>query len=162
MKKYPILMVLVWFATLFYRTCCAAQNVRYFKAEHGVGATYLKLAADGRYKVIDREHMGIFLRDEGRWQQIGDVITFSPTDPKKTSYQATQNEHHGKVFLAITSEDAAAGILIPAEDTKKDLDDDPNHLPDHVLFKISAKTYDTETKENYPFHYSCQNCPSPN
>ena len=22
-----------------------------------------------------------------------------------------------------------------------------------VLFKITAKTYSTETKENYPFHY---------
>jgi hypothetical protein len=60
-----------------------------------------------------------------------------------------------------TSDDAAAGILIPAEDTKKDLDDDPNRLPNHVLFKISAKTYNTETKVNYPFHHSCQNCPSP-
>jgi hypothetical protein len=153
MKKYAILAASVLFATLFYCAFCAAQNVRYFKAEHGVGATYLKLAADGLYKVIDREHMGVFLTDEGRWQQTGAVITFSPTDPKKTSYQATENRHHGKVFMAITSVNAAAGIVTPADHTKKDLDADPNHLPDHVLFKISAKTYSTETKENYPFHY---------
>lgn len=118
-----------------------------------MGATYVKLAADGHYKVIDREHAGIFPTDEGRWQQTQAVITFSPTDPKKTSYQATENSHQGKVFLAITSVDAAAGIVIPADETKKDLDADPNHLPDHVLFKISAKTYSTETKRNYPFHY---------
>jgi hypothetical protein len=43
----------------------ATQTVRYFKAEHGVGATYVKLTRDGSYKVIDREHMGIFLTDEG-------------------------------------------------------------------------------------------------
>jgi hypothetical protein len=133
-------------------TFCAAQNVRYLKAEHGVGATYVKLAADGRYRVIDREHMGIFLTDEGRWQQTGDVITFN-TNPNRTSYQTTENTHHGKIFLAITSVDAAAGIVIPADDTKKELDTDPDHLPDHVLFKINAKTYTTETKKNYPFHY---------
>jgi hypothetical protein len=113
----------------------------------------VKLAADGRYKVIDREHMGIFLTDEGRWQQTSAVITFSPTNPKKTSYQAMQNRHHGNLFLAFTSVDAAAGIVIRADDTKKDLDAYPHHLPDHVLFKITAKTYSTETKENYPFRY---------
>jgi hypothetical protein len=130
-----------------------AQKVRYFKAEHGVGATYVELRADGRYKVIDREHMGIFLTDEGRWQQTGAMITFSPAALKRTSYQATENSHKGKVFLAITSADAAAGIVFPAEDTKKDLDANPNHLPYHVFFKITAKTYNTETKEYYPFRY---------
>lgn len=132
---------------------CAAQKVRYFKAEHGVGATYMRLAADGRYKVIDREQMGIFLTDEGVWQQTGAVITFSPKDPKNPSYQAVENRHRGKIFLEITSADAAAGIVIPADDTKKALDADPNYLPDHVLFKITAKAYDTETKQNYPFRY---------
>jgi hypothetical protein len=134
-------------------TLSMAQKVRYFKAEHGVGATYVKLGSDSRYRVIDREHMGVFLTDEGRWQQIGAVITFSPTNPKIASYQAAENRHKGNVFLAITSADAAAGIVVTAEDTKKDLDTDPNHLPDHVLFKISAETYSTETKETYPFRY---------
>jgi hypothetical protein len=153
MKKYAILAASVVFATLFCCTFCAAQTVRYFKAEHGVGATYVKLAADGQYKVIDREHMGIFLTDEGHWKQTGAVITFSPADPKKTPYQATENRYQGKFFLAITSEDAAAGIVITAEDTKKILDADPKYLPDHVLFKISAKAYNSETKQKYPFRY---------
>jgi hypothetical protein len=137
-------------------TCSAlssAQTVRYFKAEHGVGATYVTLATDGSYKVIDREHMGIFLTDEGHWKQAGSVITFSPKDPKKSSYQATDNEHNGKTFLAVTSPDAAAGIVIAANDIEKDLDADANHLPDHVLFKVSAKIYQTETKQTYPFRY---------
>ncbi len=63
------------------------------------------------------------------------------------------NTHNGKVFLAITSADAVAGIVIPAEETKKEHDSDPKHLPDHVLFKITAKTYSTETKRNYPSRY---------
>jgi len=131
----------------------AAQTVRYFKAEHGVGATYVKLTREGSYKVIDREHMGIFLTDEGHWKQAGAVIKFSPEDPKKSSYQATEYEHNGKAFLAITSPDAAAGIVIAADDIEKDLDADTYHLPDHVLFKVSAKTYQTETKRTYPLRY---------
>ncbi len=153
MKKYTILTAFALFATLFCSAFCFAQNARYFKAEHGVAVTYLKLATDGQYKVIDREHMGIFQTEEGRWQQTGAVITFSPTGTKKTSYQATENKYHGKVFLTITSADAAAGIVISTEDTKKNLDADPSQLPDHVLFKITASTYDTETKQNYPFRY---------
>ena len=98
-----------------------------------MGATYVELAADGRYKVIDREHMGVFLTDQGRWQQTRAVVTFSPTDPKKTSYQATENTYRRRVFLAITSVNAAAGIVITADDTKKALDADPNHLPDRAL-----------------------------
>jgi hypothetical protein len=82
-----------------YSTLAAARAVRYFKAEHGVGATYLKLSTDGSSKVIAREHMGIFLTDEGHWKQAGAMITFSPKDPKKSSYQATENEHDGKTFL---------------------------------------------------------------
>jgi hypothetical protein len=132
---------------------CAAQKVRYFKAEHGVGATYVNLASDGRYKVIDREHTGVFLTDEGRWQQTGDLISFSPTNPKNPPYQATEIRYNSYVFLAIASADAAAGIVIAAEDTKRDLDADPKHLPDHVLFKITAQTYNRETKLTYPFRY---------
>jgi len=134
-------------------TLCNAQKTRYFKAEHGVGATYVKLWSDGRYRVIDREHMGIFLTDEGHWRQTGTVIAFSPIDPKSPLYQATENQYKGNVFLAITSADATAGIVITAEDTKRDLDNDPTHLPDHVLFKITAKAYSADTKKTYPFRY---------
>jgi hypothetical protein len=116
MRKCATLAASVLFTILSSYATCAAQKARYFKAEHGVGATYVKLAADGRYKVIDREHMGIFLTDEGRWQQTGSVITFSPKDPRKTSYQATENTYRRRVFLAITSVNAAAGIVITADD----------------------------------------------
>lgn len=150
-RKCATLAASVLHAILFSYATFAAQKARFFKAEHGVAATYVELAADGRYKVIDREHMGVLLTDEGRWQQTGTVITFSPKDPKKTSYQATENTYRRRVFLAIMSANAAAGIVISADDTKRALDAD--YVPDHVLFKITAKTYSTETKENYPFHY---------
>src|SRR5215470_13653271 len=109
-------------------TLSVAQSVRYFKAEHGVGATYVRIGDDGQFKVIDREHMGIFLTDEGHWQQTGAVITFSPKDPKRSSYQVTENTYRQRVFLAITSADAAAGIVISADDTKRALDAD--YVPD--------------------------------
>jgi hypothetical protein len=153
MGKYTIVVASFLFATLLACTLCAAPNTRYFKAEHGVATTYVKLGANGRYKVIDREHVGVLLTDEGRWRQDGDLLTFTPTNPKKTSYQATENKYQGKVFLAITSVDAAAGIVITAEDTKKNLDAEPQYLPEHVLFKIGAKTYNSETRQTYPFHY---------
>jgi hypothetical protein len=46
-----------------------------------------------------------------------------------------------------------AGIVIAANDIEKELDADATHLPEHVLFKVSAKTYQTETKQTYPFRY---------
>src|SRR5215470_5467706 len=127
-RKCATLAASVLLAILFSYATSAAQKARHFKAEHGVGATYVELAADGRYKVIDREHMGVFLTDEGRWRQTGAVITFSPTDPKKPSYQVTENTYRQRVFLAITSADAAAGIVISADDTKRALDAD--YVPD--------------------------------
>ena len=148
-RRTAILLAVVMACSSF----CIAQKVRYFKAEHRVAATYVRLGSDGRYTVIDREHVGAFLSDEGRWQQNGGTVVFSPKNTKSAPYQATVNTHKGKVFLAITSADAAAGIVIPAEETKEKLDTDPNHLPDHVLFKITAKTYSAETKRSYPFRY---------
>jgi hypothetical protein len=147
-RKCTSLVASILFTILFSCETCAAQKARYFKAEHGVAATYVELAPD------DREHMGVSLTDEGRWQQTRTVITFSPKDPKKTSYQATENTYRGRVFLAITTANADAGIVITADDTRKALDADPNYLPDHVLFKITVKTYSTETKQTYPFHFS--------
>jgi hypothetical protein len=134
-------------------TLFTAQTTRYFKAEHGVGATYLQLGGDGQYRVIDCEHMGIFLTDEGRWQQTEAVIKFVPKDGKQPSYQAIENRHNEKTYLAITDRHAAAGIVIPAEEINKELDADPRHLPNHVLFEITEKVYNKETKQTYPFQY---------
>jgi hypothetical protein len=152
-RKFASATAFVLIALLLGCATNAAQKARYFKAEHGVGATYVELTVDGRYKVIDREHAGVLLTDEGRWRQTGPVITFSSKDPKKKAYQAAETAYRGRVFLAITSDNAAAGIVITADDVKKSLDTDLNDLPDHVLFKVTAKTYTRETKESYPFHH---------
>ena len=104
------------FLALVVLTCSTtgvAQRVRYFKAEHGVAATYLRSGSDRHYTVIDREHMGVFLTDEGQWQQNGEVIKFLPKKKNTSSYEARQNKYKGRVFLAITSAEAAAGIVIP-------------------------------------------------
>lgn len=147
--KFSIILIIA----LATRPLCATQKARYFKAEHGVAATYVMLASDGRYEVVDREHMGVSIADEGHWQQVGQIISFSPKNPKNHSYEATEVRHKGYVFLAITSDAAAAGIVIAADDIKNDLDADPRHLPDHVLFRITARTYRFETKQTYPFRY---------
>jgi hypothetical protein len=134
-------------------TVCAAQTTRYFKAEHGVAATYLRLGANGQYSVIDREHMGVLITDEGRWLQTGAVIRFTPKDTKKQAFEVTENKHSGKSYLEINSEHASAGIAIPALEIDGRIDADPKYLPDHVLFEVSAKTFETETKQTYPFRY---------
>jgi hypothetical protein len=152
MRNYPAIAVLLMIA--LESAASTAPIVRYFKAEHGVAATYVKLGSDGSYRVIDREHMGIFVTDEGNWKQVATVITFRPKDSTKSSYAAEERKHNGKTFLAIMSADAAVGIAISAEDVNKDLDADSEHLPDHVLFKISERTFKTETKETYPFHFA--------
>src|SRR5258708_34195987 len=115
MKKHAILAASFLFATLLHCTLCAAQNTRYFKAEHGVAATYVKLAANGRYKGIDREHMGVLLTDEGRWRQEGALLTLTQTNPRKTSYQAPQHKYQGQVCLASTSVSAPTRIVVTEE-----------------------------------------------
>jgi hypothetical protein len=133
-----------------YTALSSAQTARYFKAEHGLSATYVNLRSDGSYEVIDREHVGSLLAEEGHWVQTGTVITFSPKDAGRSSYRATENEYKGKTFLAIRSPNAAAGIDISVKNIKKKIDADPGLLPNHALFKITASRYKTETKEDYP------------
>jgi hypothetical protein len=46
----------------------------YFKEDHYTGAEYLRLAADGRYERILREHMGVWVADRGKWQESEGTI----------------------------------------------------------------------------------------
>ena len=134
-------------------TVYSAQKARFFKAECLTSASYIKLEADGQYTVIWREHMGIFQRDRGTWKQNEAIISFTPTDPKTSPYEGTETAYRGKTFLAWASDDAAGGIAIPIASTKNELDANPNELPLYVFFKTTAKVYDAETKQTYPFHY---------
>ena len=105
---------------VFCCTLCAGESHRYFKAECLTSAGYLKLGGDGTYTVTWREHMGVFVQEQGHWDQKGAVITFRPTRPAKSPYEGTEVTHEGRTFLAWASE-GAAGIVIPIEETKKKL-----------------------------------------
>jgi hypothetical protein len=142
----------------------ASANVhktRFYKAEHGVAADYLELAADGTYRVIDREHMFVDVTERGHWHQGGSVITFRPSTVMRGGemvsaegrfYQGTEVEYRVRTFISFSAEDSA-GIVIPVEETKKQLDSYPQGTPDHTFFRITAKIYARETKQTYPFRY---------
>jgi len=77
----------------------AGQTARYFRAECGTSAGYIKLGPDGKYVVIWREHMGVILTEKGQWNQNGSAIAFSPTGQGRGPYQGTVNTHEGRTFL---------------------------------------------------------------
>jgi hypothetical protein len=136
-------------------------RARFYKSEHGTGADYMKLSGNGSYKITAREHVGAIVTEVGRWQQVGSVITFRPSsamrggrmsETESRSYEASEVEYRGKTFIAFNTEDAA-GIAIPIEETKKELDSNPRELPEHVFFKTTARIYSRERKLPYPFRY---------
>jgi len=138
-----------------------AHKTRFYKAEHGVAADYLELAADGTYQVIDREHMFVDVSERGHWHQDSSVIAFRPSTVMRggemvsaegKSYQGTEVEYRGKTFISFSAEDSA-GIVIPVDETKKQLDSYPQGTPDHTFFRIAAKIYARETTQAYPFRY---------
>src|SRR5262245_47485538 len=47
---------------------------RHFLNEHGTGALLMDLARDRTYRVIAREHMGLFVQDSGRWKSGSDEV----------------------------------------------------------------------------------------
>jgi hypothetical protein len=55
-----------------------------------------------------------------------------------------------RTFLAF-SEEAAPGLAIPTEETKRQIDANPKALPSYVFFEIDRSRYERETKETYPF-----------
>ncbi len=136
-------------------------RTRFYKLEHETGAEYLKLSGNGQYQVTAREHVGAIVTEAGSWQQVGSVITFRPSSAMRggrmaeiqgRSYEATEVEYKGKTFIAFNSE-GAAGIVIPVEETEKELDSDPRSIPEYVFFKTTARIYARETKQPYPFRY---------
>jgi hypothetical protein len=160
-----------WFYLLALFVCSTAvcqttgfaktDHARFYKAECGTAADYLELASDGTYRIIDREHMGVEVTERGHWHQSGSMITFTPssrlrggetTSVSGTSYEGDELEYKGRTFLVFKVE-GAAGIVIPANETKQQLDSDPQSLPLYVFFKTSAKAVAQETKQAYQVRY---------
>lgn len=50
----------------------ALSQDRFFKEDFYTGALYLKFSADGVYEFVDREHMGVWVADRGRWHREDD------------------------------------------------------------------------------------------
>src|SRR5438132_9361092 len=122
MKCFFCPLVLVVCATAWCQTSGAANadQPRFFKCEGGVSADYLELATDNTYRVIAREHMGVWQVEQGRWREKGSTITFTPSSHMRggktinadgKSYDATEVQYKRNTFLAFTS-DEAAGIAI--------------------------------------------------
>lgn len=130
----------------------AEQAARFFKAECGTSAGYIKLANDGTYTVVWREHMGVLVQEHGRWSQKQEVIAFAPSKGKRAFYEGAEVKYKGKTFLAWKSENAA-GIVVPVEETRRELDNDPQRAPMYVFFETDGMVYQRETKEPYPFRY---------
>ena len=89
------------------------------------------------------------------------MITFRPStvmrggkmvSTEDSSYGSTEIEYKGRTFIAFNAE-GAAGIVVPVDETKKQLDSDPQSIPLYVFFKTTAKVYARETKQPYPFRY---------
>ena len=138
---------LLWFLTV--STPATAQE-RYFKEDHLTGAAYFCMATDGSYTLTAREHMGVWVIESGRWQQEAETITFVPSERSKDRYDATPVSHKTHRFLTFKT-DAAPSLVIPADETRRELDKHPGVLPLYVFFEITKAVYVRETAEAYPF-----------
>lgn len=160
MKWLPCCFALL-FCGVAFSQAPKPERGRYYKAECGTSADYLELTNDGRYRIVDREHMGVIVTEKGRWQQKGTLITFRPDSElrggemvreQSRTYVGTELQYKNKVFIAFNAENAAE-IVISVADIKRDLDRNPGGTPPYVLFKTSAEAFDRETKQTYPFRY---------
>ena len=87
--------------------------------------------------------------ETGLWEGSGDDIPFVPKEKKK-AYTATEASYRRHTFLAFR-DDNAPGLVIPVEEIRQRIDEDPKALPPYVFFEIKRAEYERETKETYPF-----------
>ena len=130
----------------------AQERTRYFKEDHLTGADYLMLSAKGTYRVIYREHMGVWQGESGHWEKTGSQITFIPDKDEKKKYAAEEVNYHKRTFLSF-SEEGGPTIPIPIDETKKNLDDEPKYLPPYVFFETTRALFLSETGQSYPFKF---------
>lgn len=138
-------MVILVLLLLVGRTAAGTHD-RYFVESHGVGANYLALRGDGTYVITGREDMGLVDVEAGRWTSSGERITFTPSGRAKQPYDGVEVSYRHHTFLAFDSEDAA-GLKVPIDDTRKQLDTRPRRLPDYVFFEIDRQHFERGTKE---------------
>jgi len=135
-----------------------AGKTRYFKEDHLTGADYLALIPDGNYQLVNREHTGVWFVESGAWRRSGTRVELTPRQRDKSPYSGVEVVHRGRPFLAWETEEAP-GIVVSADETKRQLDGNPRVLPPYVFFEISKTIHDRETRETYPFRTGRQNHP---
>jgi hypothetical protein len=99
MKRLVCTLILLLSATALCQDTAPvkSQETRFLKAECGTAADYLELGNDGTYR----------LRKTVNVQQ--------------QPYEGTKEHYKGTTFITFKTEDSA-GIVIPSEDTKRQLD----------------------------------------
>ncbi len=129
-----------------------APTLRHFKEDHLTGADYLRLAADGRYDVIGREHMGIWQLDYGSWSVGADGWTFTSIKTKGRTFRCRVVKVGNRVFLVWAGKDAP-GIVIREAKVRGDLAKDPKSTPPYVFFEVAQTVFEAETDKRYPFKF---------
>jgi hypothetical protein len=94
--------------------------------------------------------MGISVDESGRWRKSGTRIAFTPAKAGKSPYSAAEVTYRNHTFLSL-NDDSGPSIPVPAKETERNLDQNPKTLPPYVFFKVSAETYQRETKRTYAF-----------
>ena len=123
----------------------------FFKEDHYTGADYLALDSSGAYELVGREHMGVWILEKGRWTRDGETLTFTRDDKNKAPYRGVWLTHKNYVFL-VWDTDEAAGIVVPPEQVRRDLDKGDG-LPPYVFFRTTEAVFQRETGSTYPFRY---------
>jgi hypothetical protein len=130
----------------------AGQSARFFKAECGTSANFIKLTANGKYLVISRDDFGVSVDDQGTWDQTKDIITFNSTDAQDGPYQGIEVRYKDRVFIAWKA-GSSAGLAMPVQNTERELDRDPEAVPPYVYFEIDENAFKHGTKKSNSIHY---------
>jgi hypothetical protein len=105
MKRLVCTLILLLSATALCQDTAPvkSQETRFLKAECGIAADYLELGNDGTYR-------------GGKTVNV-----------QQQPYEGTKEHYKGMTFITFKTEDSG-GIVIPSEDTKRQLDGDNNAL----------------------------------
>jgi hypothetical protein len=137
-------------AAFLFPALSAREDTKYFKADNLTGADYFALASDGSYTLTDREHVGIWVTESGRWSKSGIRIVFTPDKSGQSPYRGLETVYRGHTFL-VWEDDGNPTVVVSIEDIKRSLEDSPKSLPTYVFFQIKPKIYEQEIKQTYPF-----------
>jgi hypothetical protein len=150
MPKTVLAFIVLATPTILGLSLEAAEKPRYFREDHLTGARYLALTPAGKYSLVFREHAGVWVAQSGLWSRSGERTTFTPKVGTQNAFVATEVHYRGTNFLTWEQE-KAPGIVIPIEQTKKELDNTGAASVLYVFFEISEEIYKGETALAYPF-----------